>query len=55
VREFRRYLPHYLPLPHPSWHTTTPERRNPWFADEVLPELRWRVQAALTPGRKTAL
>jgi len=31
------------------------ERRNPWFADEVPPEPRWRVQAALTPERKTAL
>lgn len=47
VREFRNYLPRYLPLPHPSWRTTAWERRNPWFAAEVLPELRRRVRAVV--------
>lgn len=40
VRDFRRHLPRYLPLPHPSWRTTGWERRNPWFGAEVLPALR---------------
>jgi uracil-DNA glycosylase len=40
VRDFRDHLPRYLPLPHPSWRTTAWERKNPWFADEVLPALR---------------
>ena len=31
VRDFRRYLPRYFPLPHPSWRTTAWERQNPWF------------------------
>jgi uracil-DNA glycosylase len=44
VRDFRRHLPRYLPLPHPSWRTTAWERRNPWFAKEVLPELRKAVK-----------
>jgi uracil-DNA glycosylase len=43
VRRWRDYLPAYLPLPHPSWRTTQWETRNPWFATEVLPELRRRV------------
>ena len=47
VRDFRKYLPRYLPLPHPSWRTTGWERRNPWFAEEVLPELRRRVRKAV--------
>ena len=47
VRDFRRYLPRYLPLPHPSWRTTGWERRNAWFGEEVLPELRRRVREAL--------
>jgi uracil-DNA glycosylase len=47
VRAFRRYLPRYFPLPHPSWRTTAWERRNPWFAAEVLPVLRSSVSAAL--------
>jgi uracil-DNA glycosylase len=45
VRAFRDYLPEFLPLPHPSWRTTHWEKRHPWFAVEVLPELRRRVEA----------
>ena len=47
VRDFRRHLPRYFPLPHPSWRTIGWERRNPWFAEEVLPELRARVATVL--------
>lgn len=47
VRDFRRYLPRYFPLPHPSWRTVSWEKRNPWFAEEALPELRARVAAVL--------
>lgn len=47
VREFRRFLPRFLPTPHPSWRTTAWQRKNPWFEDEVLPELRRRVAALL--------
>ena len=45
VRAFRDYLPDFLPTPHPSWRTTGWLKRNPWFADELLPELRRRVAA----------
>lgn len=47
VRRFREYLPGAFPLPHPSWRTTAWERKNPWFAAEVLPALREAVAAAL--------
>jgi uracil-DNA glycosylase len=47
VRDFRRFLPDRFPLPHPSWRTMAWERRNPWFAVEVLPALRAAVAAAL--------
>jgi uracil-DNA glycosylase len=40
VREFRRYLPRYFPLPHPSWRSTLWMRQNPWFEAGVLPALR---------------
>lgn len=40
VRNFRDFLPRYFPLPHPSWRTGEWERQNPWFPEEVLPELR---------------
>jgi uracil-DNA glycosylase len=47
VRAWREYLPHYLPLPHPSWRNTAWLKRNPWFEDEVTPWLRQRVKRLL--------
>jgi uracil-DNA glycosylase len=49
VRAWRDYLPKCFPLPHPSWRTTGWEKRNAWFGEEILPELRRRV-AALVQG-----
>jgi len=52
VARWRDFLPRYWPLPHPSWRTTAWERRNPWFAAELLPELRARVaQIVSAPAR----
>jgi uracil-DNA glycosylase len=47
VRDFRRYSPEYFPLPHPSWRSVTWMRRNPWYAEAVLPALKAAVRAAL--------
>lgn len=47
VRAFGDHLPVFLPLPHPSWRSRGWRARNPWFEDEVVPELRRRVAAAL--------
>ncbi|MEZ4360083.1 MAG: uracil-DNA glycosylase family protein [Kofleriaceae bacterium] len=47
VRAFASYLPAYLPLPHPSWRSKLWMAKHPWFAKELLPELRGRVAAAL--------
>jgi len=47
VRRFRDLGPAIVPLPHPSWRTTGWERRNPWFAEELLPALRHAVAVAL--------
>jgi uracil-DNA glycosylase len=47
VLDFRRYLPHRVPLPHPSWRTIGWEQRNPWFARDLLPEVRRLVADAV--------
>jgi uracil-DNA glycosylase len=47
VRRWREYTPEMLPLPHPSWRNTGWLKRNPWFAEEVLPWLRARVAGLL--------
>lgn len=49
VRAWRRHLqrnekPAVLPLPHPSWRNTGWLKRNPWFEQDVLPELRKQVK-----------
>lgn len=51
VRNFRDYLPHYFPLPHPSWRSRLWEKRNPWFRHKVIPELRSAIETARTRKR----
>jgi len=43
VRNWRAYGPDLLPLPHPSWRNTGWLKKNPWFAEEILPWLRAKV------------
>ena len=47
VRRFREYLPRYFPLPHPSWRSRLWAQRNPWFEEDVLPELKRQVRRAI--------
>ena len=46
VRNFRKYLPDYFPLPHPSWRSKMWESKNPWFGHDVLPALRLAIEHA---------
>jgi uracil-DNA glycosylase len=45
VRSASDYLPRYFPLPHPSWRSKIWMKKNPWFAEEILPMLRDVVRA----------
>jgi uracil-DNA glycosylase len=36
--------PAVLPLPHPSWRNSGWIKRNPWFSEELLPELQQRIK-----------
>ena len=47
VRAWRDYLPDILPTPHPSWRTAGWQKKNGWFDDELLPELRHRVHGLI--------
>ncbi len=47
VRAWRDHAPGLYPLPHPSWRNTAWLKKNPWFADELLPDLRARIREAL--------
>jgi uracil-DNA glycosylase len=50
VRAFHDYLPDFLPTPHPSWRTNHWQKKNSWFDEEVIPEMRRRVHALLAKG-----
>ena len=47
VRAWRDHGPRVLPLPHPSPRNNIWLKSNPWFTDEVVPELQRRVRALL--------
>ena len=49
VRSFADGLTAMFPLPHPSWRSHGWMARNPWFEEEVLPELRRQIARALAP------
>lgn len=48
VRAWRRYLPEFFPLPHPSWRNRRWLEANPWFARQVIPALRRRVKECMS-------
>jgi uracil-DNA glycosylase len=50
VQGWRAYWPQTVPLPHPSPRNNLWIRRNPWFADQLLPVLQARV-AEVFAGR----
>lgn len=39
--------PLLIPLPHPSWRNTAWLKKNPWFAERVLPVLQREVRSRL--------
>nr|WP_272210732.1 uracil-DNA glycosylase family protein [Marinicella sp. W31]MDC2876642.1 uracil-DNA glycosylase family protein [Marinicella sp. W31] len=41
---FSNHAPRILPLPHPSWRNTGWLKKNPWFEQEVLPELKVAIR-----------
>ena len=48
VRNFKEYLPKYLPLPHPSPRNNIWLSKNPWFESELLPVLQKTVKNILS-------
>ena len=47
VQAYRDYLPEFFPLPHPSWRNRAWVKKNPWFASQVIPELKVRVKGCI--------
>ncbi|MGD1947353.1 MAG: uracil-DNA glycosylase family protein [Croceivirga sp.] len=47
VRCYEEFLPKYFPLPHPSPVNHFWRRKNPWFEDEVVPQLQKTISTIL--------
>ncbi len=54
VQAWRSFGPTYIPLPHPSWRNNVWLKTNPWFAEDLLPELQARVRAIAQAAARTA-
>ena len=44
VRSFKKYLPEFLPLVHPSPRNKIWQKKNPWFEKEVVPYLEKTIK-----------
>lgn len=44
VKNYRQYLPKYMPLPHPSPRNNIWLKKNSWFTDELIPVLQEKVK-----------
>lgn len=47
VRNYQQYLPDYFPIVHPSPRNKIWEAKNPWFEEQVIPDLQRRIQIIL--------
>lgn len=46
VKNYKEFLPDYFPFVHPSPRNNIWQKKNPWFKNEVIPELRqlvWKI------------
>lgn len=52
VKNYKEYLPQFLPLPHPSPRNNIWKKKNPWFEEEVIPSLQNKIEGILGPDNQ---
>ena len=53
VRNWVSYGDSMMPLPHPSPRNNIWLKKNPWFLEQVIPELRERVRDSINESKTT--
>lgn len=48
VKSYKNYLPKYFALPHPSPRNRIWLKKNPWFLENIIPELQKEVHLILS-------
>ena len=48
VKNYHEYLPHYLPMPHPSPRNRFWLQKNEWFEQEIVPVLKDKTHQILS-------
>ena len=44
VKDYKKYLPRHLPLPHPSPRNNIWLKKNPWFESDLIPVLQKKIK-----------
>lgn len=52
VRQWQKWAPRFIPLPHPSPRNMLWLKKNPWFEEEVIPYIRQHVHRYLDLSRR---
>ena len=51
VKNYQKFLPHFIPLVHPSPRNQFWIERNPWFSEKVIPDLQKLVKRIINESK----
>ena len=51
VKNYQKFLPHFIPLVHPSPRNQFWIERNPWFGEKVIPDLQKLVKRIINESK----
>ncbi|VTX75453.1 uracil-DNA glycosylase family protein [Haemophilus haemolyticus] len=51
VKNYQKFLPHFIPLVHPSPRNQFWMERNPWFSEKIVPDLQKLVKRIINESK----
>ena len=52
VKNYQKFLPHFIPLVHPSPRNQFWIERNPWFGEKIVPDLQKLVKRIINESKR---